>query len=156
MNKCCAGDFVFRFGRAGNFVFTLGLLLTGDECLISEGEKNTQAGIRNGWGEGGLGYNAQDVAQALQVLRETGVARISRKGWHTLSHPHLGTLQWKQGVDYRTARPYLFVRINGKLILKTGGRSFAKGSPVEWVGPGAESVDKWEREKVVRWLGYIS
>ena len=58
------------------------------------------------------------VQETLSVLAGSGFARLSRKGWHVMDHPDVGQISWKQGVDFRTVKPYFFLRINGKEVVK--------------------------------------
>jgi len=39
----------------------------------------------------------------------------SKKGWET--HPEESRITFKRGVDFRSAAPYLFVRLDGKEVL---------------------------------------
>ncbi|MFC1622142.1 hypothetical protein ACFL13_02035 [Patescibacteria group bacterium] len=55
--------------------------------------------------------------ELFHTLQFAKVARTSRRGWQTIDHPILGTVQWKIGRNYRNAKPYMFVRVNGKEII---------------------------------------
>jgi hypothetical protein len=57
------------------------------------------------------------LAKTLDVFQATGVARYSRRGWLVIDHPVVGQITWKSGVDFRTAKDYLFLRVGGKTIL---------------------------------------
>lgn len=92
----------------GRFVFLLSGLAAGDETFLNEyGADNPSPYL----------MGIQGLNKALMTLSDTRVARYSRKGWLTIDHPDLGMVQWKQGWDFRTAKPFLFVRINGRQVL---------------------------------------
>ncbi len=128
MNKAINGS--------GWFVCTVSGLMAGDVTIID-------------------GYNAYDlkmIAATLETLAETRVARQSRKGWWTVEHTLLGTLQWKSGIDFRSTAPYLYVRVNGKPLINCGGGSIVN---THWVGDAADHAAPEARERMEHFLGTI-
>lgn len=93
----------------GLFVFTLSGLASGDEIFLSRYGSYESIQIHMG---------IQGLMQIFTVLRETNVAKPNKKRWFGVRHPDLGYLQWKQGIDFRSAKPYLIIRLNGRLILE--------------------------------------
>jgi hypothetical protein len=87
-------------------------------------------------------FNSHNVAADLKYIcevckkmREIGLVRVSRKGWDSVEFPGLGFLQWKWGYDFRSAKEYFFLRLNGKMLL----RAWPKGgcsARAEWVAGG--------------------
>jgi len=69
-----------------------------------------------------IGVPADVVASAferlpvqLNALHETGAARTSGKGRLVVDLP-IGQLAWKSGYNFRNAKPYLHLWLNGVLI----------------------------------------
>lgn len=83
-----------------------------------------------------VSVDLKEVDETLRALEFAGMTRRSRKDWVTLDHPQLGTLQWKSGYDFRSSGVFLFLRVNGKLILKAWPKPGQKETYCEWVsGP---------------------
>lgn len=65
-------------------------------------------------------------------------SRTTRRGWRV--HPTLPWVEWKSGSDFRTAEPYLIVRLGGEVVARwwprPGGVTSFRGScphdPREW------------------------
>jgi hypothetical protein len=104
----------------GWFQFVLAALAAGDFASLVEAEHLPVDML-------------QDISRVLDGARE--FASISRKGWLVLDHPVLGQVSWKSGIDFRSACPYLIVRLNGRLVLRAW-----PGSEVDLYGPRAEET----------------
>lgn len=86
------------------------------------------SGLAAGEPETNPNYGLIDLHRDLCALDATGMARKSRRGWSVIDHPLLGQISWKSGRDFRTALPYLFVRVAGRQVLAA------------WPDPGHTSV----------------
>jgi len=53
----------------------------------------------------------------LEVLRDCGFTKVSSKGWEVISHPILGQISFKTGLNFRNGKEYIILRLNGKEIL---------------------------------------
>lgn len=105
----------------GYFTYLVSALAAGDVANVATMRLMGRAGL------------ATDILNDLNTVAEIGFARFSRNGnWRTLEHPHLGMVQWKRGIDFRTKGRYFFLRLNGTQILtcwpKAGGRTVS----VKW------------------------
>ena len=89
----------------GWFVYAISAIVAGDNDALSDDL------VRPNW---------ERLKEVFSLARDTGFARFSRRGWWTLEHPILGTVQWKEGVNFRTVQPYLYVRVNGKPLSLEG------------------------------------
>ncbi|MBU0707254.1 hypothetical protein KKG41_02680 [Patescibacteria group bacterium] len=101
-------------------------------------------------------YNPMDLRElgcVCATLSSTGFARESRKKWWTIDHPTLGLLQWKQGVNYKNALPYLFLRLNGHTFLKAWPESGQKYTYAEWTS--SNEVEELAKQRVESFLGTI-
>lgn len=115
----------------GWFVFTVSGLMVGDKNIVKE-------------------YNnikLKDIFSICVSLRSSGFARCSRRGWWTLEHPQLGMVQWKEGVDFRNAKKYFYLRINGKPIL-----SAKEGWRPKWTAETAKALSEEDRASVEAFL----
>lgn len=118
-----------NYENRGWTTFILGALADG----------NAQAILDAGWflradGENGMSL---DIPRDLAAARSCGFGRISRRGWWTLDHPVLGVVQMKSGLAFPSGKPYLFIRVNGRMVAQRwpGGRRWA--APFRW-GYGRE------------------
>ncbi|PJE64133.1 MAG: hypothetical protein COU90_04660 [Candidatus Ryanbacteria bacterium CG10_big_fil_rev_8_21_14_0_10_43_42] len=114
----------------GWFVYTISGLARGDASIAGDM------------------ISGADIMNVLEVLDAARFSRTSRRGWKTMDHPDLGMLQWKSGVDFRTTGWFLFVKVNGTLILKAWPEAgHQKKTPILWVtGTSREISNK---------LGYL-
>lgn len=124
----------------GWFTFTVSGLASGDTAIVT---RHNSADIK-------------DIARVCETLQYSGFARCSRKGWWTLEHADLGTVQWKSGYDFRTAGEFFFLRLNGKLIVRAwptaGSRRYTRA---QWVADSAKELPENIRERVERFLGTL-
>lgn len=101
-------------------------------------------------------HNIADVKYIRKMcssMHDAGLTRPSRKGWETIDHPRLGTLQWKIGIDFRTAGEYFFFRLNGKLILRAWPNAGYRKTHCEWVT--GQDVESSKKRMVERMLGTL-
>ena len=115
----------------GWFVWTVSCLRAGaDPRKIVPGEGDYNPYTKGTGGELGFRLAAvlcERLGETLAVLLDSGVARTSRKGWLIINHPILGQVSWKSGSDFRTAKGYLFLRVNGRLVLSYWPSSAERG-----------------------------
>lgn len=70
--------------------------------------------------------NIEDAERGIiRTLRGIYPARRTRKGFKV--HPKTNRVTWKDGVDFRSAAPYIFVRLDGLELIRN------------WPYPGARS-----------------
>ncbi len=125
----------------GWFVSIVSGLATGDQMFIETYLERGPLGIK--W-----------LREVCATLMRSGFARYSRKGWLTIEHPDLGIVSFKIGADFRTAKDYFFLRLNGREILRdwpdsSGGWDLNR--PALWV-VDPEKVPDYLREQVERKL----
>ncbi len=102
----------------GWFVFTVSALASGDaEALMDPYNLVDLKGIRS----------------TCVTLSISGFATRSRRGWQTIRHPDLGTLQWKFGFQVGTALEYFFLRLDGRLLVRAWPKMGSKVTYAEWV-----------------------
>lgn len=96
------------------------------------------------------GAKLDKIEITLANLMEDGFARISRRGWKVIEHPVLGQISWRQGVDFRTCGGYLYLRVNGQLILSVWPRAGHQhaGYIIKWEAPKAATLS----EEVKGWV----
>jgi hypothetical protein len=125
----------------GWFLWVLRGLTTGNSEFVSEYPKNP---------------NAPDINEIFDVLytcHTAGLGRFSRRGWLTIDIPAIGTVQWKQGTNFRTLGRYGFLRINGTDILKVWPESTNRHGDAEWAAPTTVSED--DKLNIVNRLGLL-
>ena len=81
----------------------------------------------------------QDVVRLLESNDVANFSRRSRKGWSTMDHPNLGTLQWKSGVDFRTVGKFFFLRLNGEVLITAFPKTGLGATLPEWVAKAAHN-----------------
>lgn len=105
-----------RINGRGWFVWTVSSLAAGEDPR-TEGNPYTR-GVEQRSLDFGVAEKLQaTLREDFDVLRDTGVARCSRKGWWYVDHPILGQVSWKAGVDFRSGKEYLFLRVGGRPVL---------------------------------------
>lgn len=129
-----------RIDGKGWFVYTISALASGNDPRDDRGYNKT---------------TLSELDRVCRTLSDTGFARHSRRGWLTLEHPDLGCVQWKSGVDFRTARNYFLMRLNGKLIVKAWPRPGQKAACAEWTAGGAAEVPEGTQYDVETFLGSL-
>jgi len=122
----------------GNFVRTVSALASGDVSAILL----SSVGLK-------------DLQTLFYSLDHAGFSRKSRRGWSTVDHPDLGNLQWKLGCDFRTTGQYLFLRLNGELILKAWPKSGNICTHAEWLAQKATILDNYFKTQVENYLGVL-
>lgn len=133
----------------GWFVLVVSSLVAGNIHKVMEAAACAQEGnMLANWG-------GNEIRRLCCSLAASGFAHKSRKGWATINHPALGTMQWKNGVDFKTVAPYFFLRINGDLILKAWPRAGSRTTQVIWMAKAARQLQEHERTGVERFLGRI-
>jgi len=101
-----------------------------------------------------VNYNDWRLARIwnlLASLTEVGISKRSRRGWETINHPTLGTVQWRMGVSAFIGW-YLFLRVNGQLVLAYQCKDRQGRRRPEWASAQCSAVEK---DRVEHWLGDI-
>lgn len=91
----------------GWFVWVISGLATGDPEFIKDYPNND-----------GCTMTISEIERTLLTLRDAGFTRESRRGWETIHHQVLGTISFKSGYDFRSTKPYLIMRLNGRVIIR--------------------------------------
>lgn len=97
--------------------------------------------------------DVREISETLGHFVSSGFARVSN-GWDTMDHPDLGVVQWKSGVDFRTAQDHFFLRLNGRLILRAWPSAGSRRTDVKWVA-APDAVSDWDKKRVERFLGSL-
>jgi hypothetical protein len=122
----------------GHFIFTISGLVAGDMCIV---DPHNNVDIKK-------------IASSCDTFRESGVARQSRRGWWTMEHPVLGLLQWKSGIDFRTAKAYFVLRVHGQPLVSCWPDEYGT-SHAKWESRSANSQLEVDRRQIERLLGSL-
>jgi hypothetical protein len=101
-------------GKQEWFVELMQALISGNADSLKEINNR----IDFGWGEEyepATDSAVYCILDFLRILADSGIVRLSRKGWYTLEHSELGMVQWKWGGE--TSR-YFWIRVNGNAIVE--------------------------------------
>ena len=124
----------FQHGR-GWFVYLVSGLASADPDFVREMKE---------YGEycpSSLVPKISRIFEILGTLQFCGVAHISRRGWCGVEIERLGLLQWKMGFDFRAAKEYFFLRLNGRPLLQQWPENGFEGEIV-WVAEGVKENDR--------------
>ena len=109
----------------GWFVYSVSAIASRDIEAIQEANKSYYGRLE----EGGLALRILLDLEAIECMM---ISRVSRNGAHVLEHPILGQLSWKAGTDFRTAKRYMILWLNGKEVLSVWPKAGHKTTSV-WV-----------------------
>lgn len=93
------------------------------------------------------GVKLEEIKKVLSTLKNAGFARNSNRGWKVMEHPALGQISWKQGIDFRSCGRYLFLRLNGQMVI-----SVWPAREVRWDAKKASNLTERQRGDVIHAL----